>query len=244
MGSGYIQLLTAGNSVNIFNYNPNISFFKIYYRRHTNFFINNMTIEGDNIYNNNNQNSILVNSKNTSELTKNILEFTIPKNGDLLGKSYLELNFDEFYFEIFGFNNNLTSTLNKDVLSLYDSYYIKTNNFNINDIKYISIIKLNFYKNEKIYSINPYFTLVSSVINDNNELLNIIKSIQFISLEVNLLRIFYNIDLNFNFFSFDVLKELSIKDNTIFKYITSNINYKSLKYIQIDFKNSLISSNQ
>ena len=242
MGTGYIQLLTAGNSVNIFNYNPNISFFKIYYRRHTNFFINNMTIEGDNINNNNNnnQNNILSNSKNTSELTKNILDFTIPKNGDLLGKSYLELNFDEFYFEMFGFNNNLISTLNQDLLLLYDSYYIKTNNFNINDIKYISTIKLNFYKNEKIYS-NPYLTLVSSAINNSNELLNIIKSIQFIDLEVDLLRIFYNIDLNFNFFSFDIFKELSFIDNAIFKYLTSNINYKSIKYIQIDFKNSLIS---
>ena len=47
MGSGYIQLLAVGSEVDIFNYNPNISFFKIYYRRHTNFFLNNMEINGN-----------------------------------------------------------------------------------------------------------------------------------------------------------------------------------------------------
>ena len=49
MGMGFIQLLTVGSEVNIFNYNPNISYFKTYFRRHTNFFLNNFEIQENNI---------------------------------------------------------------------------------------------------------------------------------------------------------------------------------------------------
>ena len=45
MGVGFIQLVTTGHEYNIFNKEPQITFFKIYYRRHTNFYINNYEIE-------------------------------------------------------------------------------------------------------------------------------------------------------------------------------------------------------
>ena len=65
MGVGFLQLLTASKENDLFNYNPNISFFKIYYRRHTNFFINNMVINGNSIDLNNNFNNVskLINFK-------------------------------------------------------------------------------------------------------------------------------------------------------------------------------------
>ena len=37
MGVGFIQLITQGHEYNIFNKEPQITFFKIFYRRHTNF---------------------------------------------------------------------------------------------------------------------------------------------------------------------------------------------------------------
>ena len=94
MGSGYIQLIAVGSEINIFNYNPNISFFKIYYRRHTNFYINNMEINGNNIQ-----------YTNLPRLTNNSISIDVPKNGDLFSKSYLNLTVDEHYFELFKYND-------------------------------------------------------------------------------------------------------------------------------------------
>ena len=227
MGVGYIQLLTVGSEVNIFNYNPNISFFKIYYRRHTNFFINNMEIEG---------NKIQIDNTNTNK----IISFKIPKDGDLLGKSYIEFTLDNYFFELFGYNNNLFSTLNTNILSLQDEYYIKTNNYSISDIKKIEIIKLKYYNNNYSYIINPNLELESFVLN-NNELLSLLFNTINIQLETTNDNTFYNLDFNFNFFSFIISNINDIKNNSLFIYLTTNIIYSSLNYIQIDFKSNNIS---
>ena len=68
-----------------------------------------------------------ININNNNNLVTNNVHFKIPKNGDLLSKSYIEFTFDDFYFELFNYNNELTSTLNLDLLNLYDTYYIKKN---------------------------------------------------------------------------------------------------------------------
>ena len=92
MGSGYVQLITNHSNENkILNYNPNITFFKIYYRRYTNFFINNFVIENNEI------------DKQT-----NLISFKIPKNGDLLSKSYLKIEQKDNSIELFkNFNEGL-----------------------------------------------------------------------------------------------------------------------------------------
>lgn len=231
MGTGYIQLIAVGSEINIFNYNPNISFFKIYYRRHTNFFINNMEINGNNIQ-----------LTNLPSLTNNSVTFDIPKNGDLFSKSYLNLTVDEHYFELFKFNEELCSTLNINLLNVYDSYYIKTNNYKINDIQTISIIKINYLMG--INKINTSLSIVSSNLFNQNELINYIKSQDSISLEKDDNGVFYNINLNLLFYSFNTIiyKTENIINDTLFQYLINNIIYKDLSYVQIDFKGKKIST--
>ena len=229
MGSGYIQLLAVGSEANIFNYNPNISFFKIYYRRHTNFYINNMDINGNNI-----KTLDIMNSLNNS-----IISINIPKNGDLLGKSYLNLTTDDYYFELFKYNEELCSTLNINLLSVYDNYYIKKNNYSIKDITEISIIKVNYYINN---SSNKILSILSSNILNTSVILNYIKYQQNISLQTDVLNIFYNMDLNLLFYSFDnILQDYNILDNSLFNYLVESIIYNKLLYLQIDFLKTKIS---
>ena len=232
MGSGYIQLLAVGSEANIFNYNPNISFFKIYYRRHTNFYINNMDINGNNI-----KTFDIMNSLNNAMISINI-----PKNGDLLGKSYLNLTIDEYYFELFKYNKELCSTLNINLLSVYDNYYIKKNNYSIKDIMKISIIKVNYYINNSNNSNNQILTILSSNILNTSVILNYIKYQQNISLQTDILKIFYNMDLNLLFYSFDnILQDYNILDNLLFNYLLESIIYTKLLYLQIDFLKTKIS---
>jgi len=225
MGVGFIQLIAVGNEANIFNYNPNISFFKIYYRRHSNFFINNMSINGNSVEISNNNNSLL----------SNILTFKIPHDGDFLGKSYLEFNFDDYYMELFDSNNELFSTLNINILNLYNNYYIKKNNFLITDINFISSIKLNYYF-KNIKSNNPNIICMSSYILNNYELINIINSTPLIELQTDVTDVFYNLDLTNNFYSYNVYDVENIKNDKIFNYLYNTINYNILDYIQIDIQ--------
>ena len=232
MGSGYIQLIAVGSEINIFNYNPNISFFKIYYRRHTNFYINNMEINGNNIQ-----------FTNLPRLIENSITIDIPKNGDLFSKSYLNLTVDEHYFELFKFNDELCSTINTNLLNVYDSFYIKANNYVINDIKTISIIKINYLvKNDN--RLNNLLSIVSSNLFNQNELLSYIKSQNNLSLETDNDRIFYNINLSLLFYAFNIIiyETENIINNTLFQYIINNIIYKDISYIQIDFKIKNIST--
>lgn len=230
MGVGFIQLLAVGSEKNIFNYNPNISFFKTYFRRHSNFFINNMTIQGNQVCLSNNNNLI----------TSSII-FKIPKNGDLIGKSYIQFTFNDFNFELFSSNNVLISTLNTDLLSFYDNYYLKVNDYKNAEFKNISIIKVNYYYTETLLA-EPLISVVSSVI--DNSIISLIASTNDIELQTDITNIFYNIDLELNYFAYNVLniKNIeNIKNNNLFNYIYENINYQKLNYIQIDFKSFGIS---
>lgn len=226
MGSGYIQLLAIGSESYFLNYNPNISFFKIYFRRHTNFYINNMEITGNNIKTLN-----LIDTAN-----KNTITINIPKNGDLLAKSYLNLTIDEYYFELFKFNEVLCSTLNIDLLNVYDNYYIKTNNYTIKDIANILIIKVNFFSTN-----NLILSVVSSNVFNTSVILNYINTQETITLQTDALNIFYNIDLNLLFYSFNDVLQSNILSNELFNYLIQSILYNKLLYLQIDFLENNIS---
>ena len=184
MGVGFIQLFAVGNENKLFNYNPNISFFKIYYRRHTNFFMNNIIITGNTVDINNN-----------SDALKKIT-FKIPLDGDLLTRSYINLKFDKYYFELLNFNSELYSTLNSSITSLYNNYYIKTNNFSFDEIKIIDTIRI-------VYS-NKSNLIIMSNITDYNAILFLVKNEKFIKIQTDNLGIFYNMDLINNFYSFDI----------------------------------------
>ena len=224
MGVGFIQLLTVGNEIELFNYNPNISFFKIYYRRHTNFFINNMVING---------NSLNINSE--SNILNKQIQFKIPMDGDLLTKSYLHLEFNDYHFELFKFNSELYSTLNNSftIVSFYDNYYIKTNNYSIKNISFISTIKI-IYKNKSNI-------IIMSNVTNNDKIIQLIMNEKFINLQCDQNNIYYNMDLTNYFYSFDVDLTTNILDNNLFNYLYSDINYINLDYIQIDFLDKKIS---
>jgi len=213
MGSGYVQLITNHSNENkILNYNPNITFFKIYYRRYTNFFINNFVIENNEI------------DKQT-----NFITFKIPKNGDLLSKSYLKIEEKDNYIELFkNFNEGLFSTLNTDILSYFDSYDIKTNNFNINKIDKINNIKLNYLDED-----NLKLELLVTNINLDKNFFILFNNFNY-KIQTDTLNIFYNINLLYNFFSFNIYNVNNIIENKIFKYFFNQINLEKIKNIKID----------
>lgn len=219
MGSGFIQLVAKGNEDNIFNKNPHITFFKIYYRRHTNFFINNIEILSNTINKNNSVN------------------FVIPKNGDLLSKSFLCFNFDDYYFELFKDYDNLYTTLTTNILNYYDTYDVRVNSFNINKITKIETLKLSYYYTNKIF-----MTLM--ITNNTDNVIDYIKKMNNIKLEVDENNLFYNINLNYNFYSFIINKndDIKISDNTnkndyFLDLYTNSINFKNIDFIRIDFIN-------
>jgi hypothetical protein len=144
MPAGWIQLLTNGKESEYLNNVPNISFFKCYFRRHTNFFINNIELFS-NYYENNEINTLV-----------------LPKSGDLLSTGVLKFNFNENYIEIFENYDNLNSTLTTDITTFFDSYNIFINNYEKNYIKDVSILKLVLSFVEKC--ISNYFTII--ILND------------------------------------------------------------------------------
>ena len=189
MGVGFIQLITNGNN-DIFTNKPQITYFKIYYRRYSNFFINNYDIPGNNIKNN-----------------SNLINFIIPKSGDFLSKSYVNIINNENYVELFNEYSCLNTTLIDNTLNFYDSYSTRVENFNKNMINILDIVKLNFINNNN----NTYFILMSTNIINSDVLLSLIKFSDKFLLETDLLKLFYNCNQIYNFYSFN-------------SYITGDIN--------------------
>jgi hypothetical protein len=214
MGVGYIQLVTKGNEFNIFNKEPEITFFKIYYRRHSNFFINNFEINGN-------------------DLKNGLLTYKIPKNGDLLGKSYLKIKFNEYYVELFKQYSTLYSSLNTNILNFYNSYSIRVNYYNKNLINNIEIIKINFK-----YLNLPFITIMCTNIINTLDLTELIKMEYNCFLETDELNIFYNINMNYLFYGFNfILTSNNFLSNNVILYLINQIQYINLQYIRVDFLN-------
>ena len=97
MGGGTLQLVIYGEQDLYIMGNPEYSFFKTVYRKHTNFSIESI----EQICNGNNS---------SDEIT---LEYTINKCGDLLYKSYLDIDFPkQDLINKFGGNNYCTYSNN------------------------------------------------------------------------------------------------------------------------------------
>jgi hypothetical protein len=217
MGVGFIQLIAIGNEEHIFNRSPNISFFKTYFRRHSNFFINNFEIDG--------KYTVNINDKITNKF-----DWIITKNGDMMEKTYIRLEFENHDFELFNKYENLYTTLNTNILNLYDAYYIKVNTFNYSSIKIIEIFKGNYYYNNELI-----LEFLCTNIPNNNELFSLINKENGISLEEDSDGIFYNINENYNFYAFDVNKNSNIINNDmIMNYLIKNININEIFSIIID----------
>lgn len=221
MPSGFIQLLTTGNESEYLHYNPHITFFKCYYRRHTNFFINNLEIHSN-----------YITGKN------NIINFAIPKGGDLLSKSYIKFKYGKNYEEVLKYYINVTNTLLTDITSFYDAYYIFNNNFNKTQIQNINLIKLNCFQLNPINNLQTkYLIIMSTYFVDKSNLISNIKFNENISLEQDELNIFYNINLNYSFYGFNYIisnDKIFSNTNSIINILLNSINYNTLRYIRID----------
>ena len=183
-----IQLVTASNDKKIFNDNADITFFKIRYRRHNNFYLENNKVISNNVKLN------------------NVIDYKVPFDGDYLSKSYIEFDMDENYVELFDNYANLNITLNTNILNYYDSFNIRINNYSKNVINDIEIAKFNvFINNVKIISI---MTTIAT-----NDLLPYIKNDNTIFLETN--EYYYNINEQYKFYSFNLYK--STENNQILK---------------------------
>jgi hypothetical protein len=215
MGVGFIQLITTGTETGIFNNEPQISFFKIYYRRHTNFFVNNYEINGNYV-------------KNQGKLS-----FVIPKNGDFLNKTYLKINYNEYYTELFKKYDTLANTFNTNILDFYDSFSIKTNSYTIDMIKDIKITKVRFlYKNVN------YLTIFCDNFRNEIECLDLLKSIKGINLQADDTDIFYNINEYYKYYSFNYRTDsVDFEINDFAKYLINQIDYNKLQILRIDIQN-------
>ena len=219
--SGFIQLITAGHEQTFFNQNAEIDFFHIIYRRHTNFFVTAVVQYNDDI-------------KNDEET---MINFIIPNDGDLLSETYIILESEENYYELFNDNyNNANSynTLNTNILNFYNNYYIKIYEYSKNDITDINIIKIN---------ISNYLTIQdTNIINIKNieTYINIIKRTTTLVLESN--DVFYNLDLIYYYYSFltDIIPK-NIKNTEYLNILFLNINYKELLYVRLDIPSLNIS---
>jgi hypothetical protein len=220
MPGGFIQLLTTGKESEYLNDVPHISFFKSFFRRHTNFFINNIEIYS-NYYENNEFNII-----------------PIPKSGDLLSKGYLKLNFNENYIELLNNYENLASTLTMDITTLYDSYNIFVNQYNKNEIYNIQICKFILVNND----IN-YLNLMNTHIYNDHNLIFKIKFEPNIKFQLNQTKIFYNINLPYLYYAFVYdIEYTSLLDTinesyNVLNLLTTNIKYDTLRYFRLDLPN-------
>lgn len=220
MPGGILQLLTAGKETEYLNNEPHISFFKCYFRRHTNFFINTLEIYS-NYYENNNVNT-----------------FLMPKSGDMLSKSYLKFNYDDNYVELLENYDTVISTLTNDITLFFDSYNTLINDFNKNDITNINIVKF-------IASFNnvKYLSLMSTYITTELDLIYQIKFNKYITLQLDQTKTFYNINLPYNYYGFNYFVNYNVLYNNIneqyniLNLLTKNINYQSMRYFRLDLPN-------
>jgi len=220
MPGGFLQLLTAGKESEYLNNTPNISFFKSYFRRHTNFFINNLEIFG-----------------NYYEKTE-VNTFLIPKSGDLLSKGFLKFNFDENYVEILGNYENMVSTLTSDITLFFDSYNIYINDYDKSIIDNIKNVKF-ILTNNGI----PYFSLMSTYIIEEIKLIYKIKIDKNIYFQKDNTKVFYNINLPYYYYGFiyeidyNELLNSTSEPNNILYLLINGLNYETMRYFRLDLHN-------
>ena len=225
MPSGFIQLLAKGNESEFLNDNPHISFFKCYYRRHTPFFINNQEIYS-----------------NFETKNKSLLTFLIPKSGDMLSKSYLKIKFSNYSEEVLNYYQNMATTLSITISTFvinnyYDAYYIPLNTYTKNDIKLLKAATFFCFDPN---TFNNYLFILTTYIKESEKVLSNIKSDENIYITTNQYSYspFYNINLNYDYvgFGWTTAYPNLLKDPT-FSLLINSINYKTLRYLRIDFYN-------
>jgi hypothetical protein len=208
-GGGLLQLASYSNNMDfIFNNDADIDFFKIIYRRHTNFYMNTFVLYDDDITVDN----------------KTVINYVIPNNGDLLSNTYIQLDLQDHYYELLKPVENYKTSLNTNILNYYDNYYITE--YAKKDIIDIKIFKVN---------ISNYLTIQATSQQDN-KFINEVKTNTTILLEKN--DHYYNLDLIYFFYSFitNILPEDLVNTNYL-QTLFESINYEILTFLQIDLPN-------
>lgn len=213
--TGFIQLICSGSEQSFLNNDAQIDFFHIIYRRYSNFFIN----------------TIVDNNTNINYNENKITNFIVPHSGDLLSESYICLESQENYIELFD-DKKTKNTIETNILNFYDNYTTKIFDFNKQMIHKIDILKL---------FLSPYLTI--EYINLSNimkykELINWIVFNPSIKLQTDENNIFYNLNKLYNFYSFETS---NIEPNEILNtyYLTllfNSIQYEKINYIRIDLQ--------
>lgn len=212
MAVGFIQLIFTGTEKYLLNVNPDVTFFKIYYRRYSNFYIQNYLING-----------------NTK--SNNLISFDIPTAGDLLYKNYLKINIPKQTYELFSSYPTLYNTLNIDILNFYDSYSIKSSTFIKQNINVMKKNKINVkYNNKAYFKIFCDYELYP-------EYLDSIKNGFDIYLDIDE-KYYCNINEYYYFYSFDYDNSLKlpIYDIPFITPIINSINFSKMLYLRIDIK--------
>ena len=170
MGGGLIQLVAMGTQDIFLTGNPEITFFKVVYRRHTNF--SKECIE-----------QIIpktINANNNIEC-----EITLPRNGDLIQEMYIKLEIKTLQSQLTG---NFTGKIQLqgfggDLRPWFQFYGSSNINFNIgdrivikdNDISWnnkVVLIKDNTYEVEFLSSIRQYIFQLKNITANSNEIPN------------------------------------------------------------------------
>lgn len=100
MPGGLINIATYGSQDVFLTGTPEITYFKLVYRRHTNFAMESIRLKFDDTINFGKSSTI-----------------TIPKSGDLINNIYLEVILPEIYF-----NRTINTTKVNELINLYDKY--------------------------------------------------------------------------------------------------------------------------
>ena len=149
MAGGLLQLVSYGVQNRYLTKDPEITFFKIAYHRHTHF----------------GKENVLLNFDQTPDFNKNI-SFTIPNNGDILSNITLHFNFNSFYPNL----NNLTDNLkilfqNKINIENEELNFLKSNRENLKiygNIIFGAIKIIEKYQNTINISLSLIINLISS----------------------------------------------------------------------------------
>jgi hypothetical protein len=203
MPGGLINIATYGSQDLFLTGTPEITYFKVVYRRHTNFSMESIKLRFDDTVNFNKYSLI-----------------TLPKSGDLIHKTYLEIILPEVYFK----KSSINTTKINELTTLYDNYL---NQYEI--IRQFMNLNLEAYREAiLIYELdninNPSLQMINKII----EVFNNTNSNYFSSFNIS-----DNINIIEEFMEVLNTTELSIKSPIINEYIFSKFfyNYISLLYI-------------
>ena len=237
MPSGFIQLLAVGSERQYLHDNPHISFFKGTYRRYTNFFINTEELVNNEIFENTTSSLRKSDINNTTSTITNapdqVINFNIPKKGDLLSKYYLKINISDNYNELLKYYENVNNTIIDNITDFYNDYTITKYIFDKFEIKLMDIVKIQFKENKLSQS---YFTLESTYLAENSETITYLIKLNINTfLELDSEGVFYNLNFRYLFFSFIAYETYTnLFEIDYFKLIIETINFNKLNFMRVD----------